>query len=338
MSTHYLNPAEAARRLGVSAKALRLYEQRGLLKPLRSQAGWRVYGPEEMALAAEVAALRRLGLSLIQTERVLAGERADLDAALAAHQSALESEGRRIADLAAKVRAARAELAEGGAPSIATLSGLEEQAPAVRFELPWPWGGELFELPDCGPLTFIVGPLGSGKTRLAMALADALEGAQFLGLDRLEDIEAARRQCEGSPALQALVDADLDWLTGEGATISDALLALLAGLHSSSATAIVVDMVEGGLDEPTQSALIARLRTRGAEMRPLFLMTRSSAILDLEAAGPTERIIYCPANHAAPLCVVPLRGAPGYEAVETCLATPEVRARTHGLRVVRGGT
>jgi len=39
-------------RLGVSAKALRLYEQRGLIAPLRTAAGWRVYGPDEMARAA----------------------------------------------------------------------------------------------------------------------------------------------------------------------------------------------------------------------------------------------------------------------------------------------
>ena len=40
-SAPFLNASEAAGRLGVSAKALRLYEQRGLLAPLRSAAGWR---------------------------------------------------------------------------------------------------------------------------------------------------------------------------------------------------------------------------------------------------------------------------------------------------------
>ena len=46
-SAQFLNPAEAARRLGVSVKALRLYEQRGLIAPARTAAGW----PE--ALSAE---------------------------------------------------------------------------------------------------------------------------------------------------------------------------------------------------------------------------------------------------------------------------------------------
>ena len=36
-----LSPTETAARFGVSIKALRLYEQRGLLTPQRSEAGWR---------------------------------------------------------------------------------------------------------------------------------------------------------------------------------------------------------------------------------------------------------------------------------------------------------
>ena len=75
-SAQFLNPSEAAKRLGVSVKALRLYEQRGLIAPVRTAAGWRAYGPDEMARAAEIAALRELGLSLSQVARVLTGDSA----------------------------------------------------------------------------------------------------------------------------------------------------------------------------------------------------------------------------------------------------------------------
>ncbi|WP_204280688.1 hypothetical protein, partial [Serratia marcescens] len=75
----------------------------------------------------------------------------------------------------------------------------------------------------------------------------------------------------------------------------------------------------------------AHLRRRGPGARPLFLLTRSSAILDLAATGPDEAIIFCPANHSPPTRVAPWHGAPGYEAVATCLASPEVRARTEGV-------
>jgi hypothetical protein len=61
-------------------------------------------------------------------------------------------------------------------------------------------------------------------------------------------------------------------------------------------------------------------------------MTRSDVILDLSEVGSDEAIIYCPANHSPPIYVAPYPGAPGYEALATCLASPEVRARTEGMR------
>ena len=67
------------------------------------------------------------------------------------------------------------------------------------------------------------------------------------------------------------------------------------------------------------------------DQRPLFLMTRSHAILDLDAVGPDEAILLCPANHTPPVRVAPYPGAPGYEAVATCLGSPEARARTEGV-------
>ena len=85
-STEFLNPSEAARRLGISTKALRVYEQRGLITPLRSAAGWRAYGADEMTRAADIVALRALGFSLAEVARVLKGDLRVLEPALAAHQ------------------------------------------------------------------------------------------------------------------------------------------------------------------------------------------------------------------------------------------------------------
>ncbi|MDB5529208.1 MAG: MerR family transcriptional regulator [Devosia sp.] len=333
-SNQFLNPATAAQQLGVSAKALRLYEQRGLVTPSRTAAGYRAYGPDEMARASEIVALRALGLSLAQVARVLAGDPQGLEPALAMHQAALESRIRDLAGTAESVRQLRADLAQGKSPAAGELARLlaPESELAVAFDLPWPWGGERFELRDIRPLNYIIGPLGSGKTRLAMALAEALPGAAFLGLDRLEHGGAtARAQLHADPALKTRVDQSLAWLVDDGATRSDALIALLAGLESENATVVVVDTVEQGLDHATQEALITHLRNRASTSRPLFLMTRSSAILDLPAISADEAVILCPANHSPPTRVAPYPGAPGYEAVATCLATPEVRARTEGV-------
>lgn len=321
--SQFLNASEAARRLGISTKALRLYEQRGLLAPVRSDAGWRAYGPKDLECASEIVALRALGFSLAQVARILKGDASGLEPALAAHEAALEGRLREAVAALDGVRALRGGLARGAAPTATDLARTLGPAPGlqVAFELPWPWGGEPFELRDIRPLTYITGPLGSGKTRLAMRIADELGGA-FLGLERVAD-----------PSLVSKIGPTVGLLVQDGATNTPALRALLSGLETP--TSIVVDLVEQGLDRATQEALIAHLRRRGPGAPPLFVMTRSSSILDLDALGPDETVLFCPANHAPPFRVAPYPGTPGYEALVSCLATPEVRARTEGVIAVR---
>ncbi len=337
-SAEFLNPSEAARQLGVSAKALRLYEQRGLVAPVRTAAGWRAYGPGEMARAAEIASLRALGLSLAQVARVLGGDSQGLEPALATHQATLEGRIREIAGAIERVRGLRADLARGETPAAGELVRLLGPAAgiSVAFELPWPWGGERFELNDIRPLNYITGPLGSGKTQLVLRLAETLPDVALLGLERLADGgAAARERLDADPALKSRVDQSLAWLLEDGAAASAALVALLVGLESEGPAILIVDVVEQGLDQAAQEALVAHLRRRGPGGRPLFLLTRSCAILDLASVGADEAIIFCPANHSPPTRVAPYPGSPGYEAVVTCLASPEVRERTQGLVVRR---
>jgi len=328
----FLSPAEAADRLGVSAKALRIYEQRGLVTPARNPAGWRSYGPDAMQRGGDIVALRALGLSLAQVAGVLKGESDGLEPALAAHQAVLEGRARQLAGTIERVRGVRAKLGRGQAPTVEELTCLKDSATelTIEFELPWPWGGEPFKLRDIRPLNYIVGPLGSGKTRLALRLAEILPSASFLGLERVED-GAARARLDADPNLRLRVNRTLDWLVEDGATASEALVALVTGLEAEGPAILVIDMVEHRLDSATQEAVSAHLCHRRSEDRPLFLLTRSCAILDLASVGAKESIILCPANHSPPTQVAPYPGAPGYEAVATCLAAPEVRARTEGV-------
>ena len=160
------------------------------------------------------------------------------------------------------------------------------------FDLPWPWGGERFELRDIRALNYIIGPLGSGKTRLAKRLAETLPGAAFLGLERLaEGGAAARLRLDADPALKGRVDQALTWLIEEGAVPYRTRWWRCSSRAGSSTGPAVPGRRHGrtgGLDQASQEAVIAYLRRRGPGARPLFLLTRSSAILDLAAVSADE--------------------------------------------------
>lgn len=90
---------EAARRIGVSAAALRMYEKRGLLpKATRTPGGYRRYAEEDLERARLVRRARRAGLSLAQIAQALGrdGERVCLHRLLHAHLEQLDDERRRI--------------------------------------------------------------------------------------------------------------------------------------------------------------------------------------------------------------------------------------------------
>lgn len=137
MMDQHLSPAETARRFGVSIKALRLYEQYGLLKPARTRNGstgsaWRVYGPDQIARLHQVLALKRLGLSLARIGQVLAGPDG-LGSVLALQEQALAKDAARLARALTLVRAARAKLAAGQALSIDDLANLTKKTVMTRL-------------------------------------------------------------------------------------------------------------------------------------------------------------------------------------------------------------
>jgi DNA-binding transcriptional MerR regulator len=87
-----LDIAEVVRRTGLTARALRFYEARGLLEPLRTASGRRVYGPAELEQVHRILALKKAGLTAAQLDAIEArsAELAQAKALLTFIQSRIE--------------------------------------------------------------------------------------------------------------------------------------------------------------------------------------------------------------------------------------------------------
>jgi DNA-binding transcriptional MerR regulator len=66
-----LDISDVVRRTGLTPRALRFYEARGLVRPLRTASGRRLYGPGELARINQVVALKGAGFSLADIGRLL---------------------------------------------------------------------------------------------------------------------------------------------------------------------------------------------------------------------------------------------------------------------------
>ncbi len=128
----YLSPAEAAKLLGVSVKALRVYERHGLVAPLRSAADWRAYGPDEIARLHQVLALKNLGFGLGRIAEILKGPGADLAGVLALQELQLSRAREQVSGALALIKAARARLAAGETLSIEDLATLTKETIMTR--------------------------------------------------------------------------------------------------------------------------------------------------------------------------------------------------------------
>jgi DNA-binding transcriptional MerR regulator len=105
--------AKTARLLGISIRALRLYERHGLVKPGRTAAGWRVYGPAHIARLHQVLALKRIGLKLTTVAKLLGGGKVGLEQILALQEKELLQRKSQTERALSLVRTARRQMAEG---------------------------------------------------------------------------------------------------------------------------------------------------------------------------------------------------------------------------------
>jgi|SRR5689334_11109278 len=125
--------AAVAKRFGVSVKALRVYEDLGLLKPARTVSGWRIYRQPELERLSAILALKQLGLPLKRIGELFSAA-GDLAAALALQEAALADAKAEAEQALALVRAARAKLAEKKSLSPDELSNLVRSTAMSEFK------------------------------------------------------------------------------------------------------------------------------------------------------------------------------------------------------------
>ncbi len=121
-----LSITEVCRRTGLSARALRFYEARGLVSAQRSAAGQRRYGASEVARLHQVTALKRAGFSLAQVGALIGGG-VDLARLIAAQVDDLRARRARLDEALAGLDAAARRLAKGEALDLDTLCTLIKQ-------------------------------------------------------------------------------------------------------------------------------------------------------------------------------------------------------------------
>ena len=119
-------PGETARRLGVTTKALRVYEREGLVIPHRAESGWRLYGPAQIARLHQVIVLRDLGLPL-KAIKTLVGSQSRLRDVLQLQRESLLSQQGKISRAIALIEAAQRQLDEGRDLSLDDLATLTKE-------------------------------------------------------------------------------------------------------------------------------------------------------------------------------------------------------------------
>jgi MerR family transcriptional regulator, thiopeptide resistance regulator len=132
-----LDIAEVARLTGLTSRALRFYEARGLVMPLRTASGRRHYGPAELERLHQIVAMKRAGLTLAQIHAMTAGRRIDLRALVAAQVEVLADREREIAGARALLEDILSRIDRSEPIDVATFCSLIRQGAIMMSQDKW---------------------------------------------------------------------------------------------------------------------------------------------------------------------------------------------------------
>jgi MerR family transcriptional regulator, thiopeptide resistance regulator len=132
---------EVVRRTGLTARALRFYEARGLLRPLRTSSGRRLYAPTDLERVHQIIALKKAGLSLAQMLAMFQRRLVNLEPVLRAQQAALQAQARDVAAALAQIETALSRIDRGEPLDAETLCSLIRDGDQVMTDSNTAWKG-----------------------------------------------------------------------------------------------------------------------------------------------------------------------------------------------------
>ena len=274
-----LTIGEFARAARLSAKALRLYDDLGLLRPFRVDewSGYRYYAPSQLERARLVAWLRRLGMPLAQTGAVVDSPPAEAAASVAAFLRVTE------ADFAERQRLAQfliTYLSEGATampehsssmPAASALPGASGVPLAIRYAA----ASDIGLVRACNQDAAYAGPallavadgFGPAGERASAAAIDALRGLESAVvpadlLNLLSETVAA-----AGASVRSIVQSGPD-LEGSGSTLTAMLLSgsQLALVHIGDTRAYLFR--DGGLFQITHDHTVTQSMIDAGRLTP----------------------------------------------------------------------
>ena len=119
-----LDISDVANRTGLTTRALRFYEARGLVQPMRTANGRRHYGAGELARLTAIVALKRTGFTLAAIQRLLAGRETNLGRLVAAQIAEVDARAAELTDTRALLANVMSRIDRGEPIDVATLCSL----------------------------------------------------------------------------------------------------------------------------------------------------------------------------------------------------------------------
>ena len=143
-----LDIREVARRTGLTSRALRFYEARGLVAPLRTYSGRRLYGRGELQRIQQILALKRAGLTLSQIAKLTERGPLDLGALVGAQLKLIEERKAELDQARGLLLSIKSRIDRGEPVDAATFCSLIRNGDRIMEADSWKKVADRYYMPE----------------------------------------------------------------------------------------------------------------------------------------------------------------------------------------------